>query len=68
MLSLERFQILHLESGTLDEVLLCDQTYSINEIVEMLKRAGFANVAVFPQWDGEAIYDAQEWIVFVAVK
>lgn len=68
MLSLERFQILDLESGRLDEVVLCDQSYAINEMVAMMKQAGFGEVKVFPHWDGKAIYDAQEWIVYVALK
>lgn len=63
---MERFQILDLELGKLSEVLLCDQSYAISEMVEMMQQAGFGSVQIFPHWDGKAIYDAQEWIVYVA--
>ena len=67
-LSMERFQILDLELGKLSEVLLCDQSYAISEMVEMMQQAGFGSVQIFPHWDGKAIYDAQEWIVYVATR
>ncbi|MFN8446468.1 MAG: class I SAM-dependent methyltransferase [Caldilineaceae bacterium] len=67
-LSLERFQILDLEQGKLSEVLLCDQSYAVEEMVAMMQQAGFGKVETFPHWDGKAIYDAQEWIVYVAYQ
>ena len=67
-ISVERFHILHLETGQLDEVHLCDQTYAVAEMVTMMKRAGFASVDVYPAWDGLALYDAEEWVVYVAKK
>ena len=66
--SLERFQILDLEQGKLSEVLLCDQSYAVEEMVAMMQQACFGKVETFPHWDGKAIYDAQEWIVYVAHK
>lgn len=67
-ISYERFHILHLETGQLDEVHLCDQTYAVDEMVAMMKEAGFASVDVYPAWDGLALYDAEEWVVYVAQK
>jgi SAM-dependent methyltransferase len=67
-ISVERFHILHLETGQLDEVHLCDQTYAVNEMVTMMKKAGFTSVEVYPAWDGLALYDAEEWIVYEAQK
>lgn len=67
-LSCERFYTLHLESGRLDEVILCDQTYSVEEMVQMMRDAGFATVEVYPAWDGLALYDAPEWNAYVARK
>lgn len=64
-ISIERFQVLHLESGQLDLVTLCDQTYSAVEMIDMMKTAGFAEVDVYRAWDGLPLYDAEEWIVYV---
>ena len=65
-LSIERFSILHLETGKLDEIILCDQTYSIGGISEMMTEAGYASVTAFSGWDGVPLYDAGEWIVYLA--
>lgn len=64
-LSCERFYTVHLETGELDEILLCDQTYSIEEVKEMMAATGFAEVDVHPGWDGLPLYDADEWNVYV---
>lgn len=67
-LSCERYYTVHLETGQLDEILLCDQTYGSDEMAHMLRQAGFSDVAVYPAWDGLELYDAGEWIVYVARK
>jgi SAM-dependent methyltransferase len=67
-MSLDRFHILHLETGKLDEVLLCDQTYSVAAMTALLQQAGFATVDSYLNWDGVPIYDAAEWVVYVAQK
>jgi SAM-dependent methyltransferase len=67
-MSIERFYILHLDSGRLEEIILCDQTYSVSEMMEMLKMAGFSHVDHFPAWAGLPLYDASEWSIFVAQK
>lgn len=66
--STERFQILHLETGQFDEVILSDQTYATEEITSMLKSAGFGTVSVYNAWDGLPLYDAEEWVVYIAEK
>ncbi|HZD11641.1 MAG TPA: class I SAM-dependent methyltransferase [Candidatus Binatia bacterium] len=68
MLSCERYFTIHLHSGQLDEILLCDQTYSVEETTELLKACGFSAVELFPAWDGLPLYDAEEWNVYVAQK
>ncbi len=65
-MSIDRFSIIHLESGQLDEIILCDQTYSVEEMVQIMKGAGFSNVDTYPAWDGLALYDAGEWTVYLA--
>ncbi len=68
MLSCERYFTLHLETGALDEILLCDQTYSVAEVVRLLRSCGFGEVEVFRAWDGLPLNDAEEWVVYVAGK
>jgi len=65
-LSLERFQIIDLESGARREIQLCDQTYAVDEMVALMGEAGFGEVTVYRRWDGLALYDADEWNVYVA--
>lgn len=67
-LSMERFYVVHLETGELTDILLCDQTYSTDEMTAMLQAAGFASVNVHPNWAGLPLYDAQEWNIFIAEK
>ena len=67
-LSCERYYTLHLETGEMDEIILCDQTYAVAEMAEMMRRAGFGVVEVYPTWDGLDLYDAEEWVVYVARK
>jgi SAM-dependent methyltransferase len=64
-MSIERFEILELKSGSLSTVTLCDQAYPIESMVSMMKNAGFSQVDVYPAWDGVPLYDAQEWIAYV---
>lgn len=68
MVSCERYFTVHLETGELDEIVLCDQTYGAAEVVELLKGSGFGGVEVFAGWDGLPLYDAGEWVVYVARK
>ena len=34
----------------------------------MLREAGFETVETYPAWDGLALPDAPEWVVYVARK
>jgi ubiquinone/menaquinone biosynthesis C-methylase UbiE len=65
-LSLERYQIIHLETGQMDEIQLCDQAYTLEEMSQMLQTAGFHSPTVYPAWDKLPLYDAAEWLVYVA--
>jgi len=67
-LILERFQILHLETGQLDEVQLCDQAYRPERMVAVMQEAGFTAVTPYPAWANLPLYDAQEWIVYIAER
>lgn len=67
-ISIERFYIIHLETGELTEITLCDQTYAVQAMTCMLSQAGFRSVEVYPAWAGLPLYDAGEWVVYVAQK
>jgi SAM-dependent methyltransferase len=64
--SMERFQIIDLETGRLAVITLSDQSYSVETMGEMLKTAGFSQVNVYPAWDDVPLYDRDEWVVYVA--
>ena len=66
--SVERYYILDLQSGSLDEINLCDQTYEPGEMAGLLHAAGFKWVRSYPAWDGLPLYDAAEWVVYVAER
>lgn len=66
--SVERFYIVHLQTGELTEISLCDQTYAIETMTQMLKQAGFGSVEVYLAWAGLPLSDAGEWVVYVAEK
>lgn len=66
--SVERFTILDLATAELTEIILCDQTYAVEEMTRLMRDAGFGKVATYPAWDGAGLYDAGEWNVYVAEK
>jgi len=64
--AVERFFILNLDSGEMQDYGLSDQAYTEGQMREMLNAAGFELVAVHPAWAGLALKDAEEWVVYVA--
>jgi ubiquinone/menaquinone biosynthesis C-methylase UbiE len=64
-MSVERFYIIHLETGELSEISLTDQTYAVETMTRMICQAGFNSVEVYHAWDHLPLYDADEWIVYV---
>jgi ubiquinone/menaquinone biosynthesis C-methylase UbiE len=64
--SMERFQIIHLETGQMDEITLCDQSYAVETMCEMMKTAGFQTINAYPAWDNLPLYDRDEWIIYIA--
>jgi ubiquinone/menaquinone biosynthesis C-methylase UbiE len=67
-MSVERFYIIDLETGELTEISLSDQTYSVETMTHMLDRAGFAAVEAYEAWDHLPLYDADEWLVYIAQR
>ena len=64
--AVERYHIINLGSGELTEMYLTDQTYAAETMTEMLNRAGFNSVEIYPAWDGLPLADAEEWLVYMA--
>jgi SAM-dependent methyltransferase len=65
-LSIERYLIIDLNSGKLTEIALCDQTYSKPEMATKLKDAGSHTVDIHPAWGDLPLYDADEWVLYLA--
>ncbi len=66
--SIERFYILHLDNGELDQVSLCDQSYAASTMEKMMEAAGFSSVDVYPAWGGLPLINAKKWVAFVAAR
>jgi SAM-dependent methyltransferase len=67
-LSYEQFHVINLETGELREYTLTDQGYPTPTMAAMMRQAGFGRVDIFPQWQGAELYDAHEWVVYVAER
>ncbi len=66
--SIERYFILNLETGDLHTYTLVDQGYTPEEVVAMCQASGLGRVTVHPAWDGVELYDAEEWIAYIAER
>jgi SAM-dependent methyltransferase len=66
--SIDRFFVIHLHSGEMEEIGLSDNGYETNEMLGLLQAAGFEQAWAFPAWDGLDLYDAAEWIAYVAQR
>jgi SAM-dependent methyltransferase len=66
--SIERYYILDLATAALSEIILCDQTYSIEEMTTMMRSAGFSGITAQPNWAGLPLYDAAEWVVYIGQR
>lgn len=67
-MSIERYNIVDLKTGELTQVYLHDQTYAIGTMTDMLRRAGFKTIDTYPSWDDLPLYDADEWVVYIASR
>jgi SAM-dependent methyltransferase len=67
-LSYEQFHLLNLETGALREYTLTDQGYPTQAMTAMMRQAGFGRVDTYPNWEGAEVYDAHEWVVYVAER
>lgn len=66
--SIDRFWVLDLESGALQEIGLSDNGYESDELLALLRGSGFDAAQAFPAWGGLDLYDAEEWVAYVAER
>jgi SAM-dependent methyltransferase len=66
--SIDRFFVIHLQSGELQEIGLSDNGYETGELLALLQASGFQQAWAYPAWDGQALYDAEEWVAYVAQR
>jgi SAM-dependent methyltransferase len=64
--AVERFHIINLDTGEMQTYGLADQAYTVEQMTAMLHAAGFRPVQTHPAWDGLAMKDAHEWVVYTA--
>ncbi|MDG1958174.1 MAG: class I SAM-dependent methyltransferase [Candidatus Binatia bacterium] len=67
-LSTERFHTIDLATGQLSEMQLNDQTYQPADLAGTLRESGFDEPALLPAWNGLELYDAAEWLVYIAPR
>jgi SAM-dependent methyltransferase len=66
--SIDRFFVIHLQTGVLEEIGLSDNGYETEELLALLRENGFGQATAFPAWDGIELYDAEEWVAYVAQR
>jgi SAM-dependent methyltransferase len=66
--AVERFYTVNLETGEMQCYGLSDQAYSTAQMTGLLQSAGFSQVTIRPAWDGLALKDAREWVVYVGTS
>ncbi|MEI2692434.1 MAG: methyltransferase domain-containing protein [Anaerolineae bacterium] len=63
--SIDRFWVLDLQSGALQEIGLSDNGYETEEMLALLAANGFGQAWAYPAWDSLDLYDAEEWVAYV---
>ena len=66
--SIDRFWVIHLPSGELEEIGLSDNGYETGELLALLRENGFSQATAYPAWEGLELYDAAEWVATVAQR
>lgn len=66
--SIDRFFVVELGTGHLQQIGLSDCGYESGEMLALLHTVGFAQAWAYPAWDGLLLYDAQEWVAYVAER
>ena len=66
--SIDRFHIIDLETGRLQTIGLSDNGWETAEMLALLRQCSFSQATAFAAWDGLNLYDAEEWMAYVAER
>jgi SAM-dependent methyltransferase len=66
--SIDRFFIVDVATGQLQQIGLSDCGYATDEMLALLQAAGFGRAWAYPAWGGLPLYDAEEWVAYVAER
>lgn len=66
--AIDRFHVLDLETGAMQVIGLPDCGYETEEMLLLLLECGFSSAEAYSAWDNIGLYDAEEWITYVATR
>lgn len=66
--AVDRFFVLDLQTGHLDEYGVSDTAYETTEMLALLRDSDFRQATAYPAWDGLDLYDAEEWVLYLAER
>ncbi len=66
--AIDRFHVLDLASGAMQVIGLPDCGYKTEEMLLLLHECGFESAEAYPAWDDLNLYDAEEWVTYVATR
>lgn len=65
---IDRFNLLHLETGKMEVIALSDCGYETEEMLALLQDCGFSSAEPFNAWNSIGLYDEEEWIAYIATR
>lgn len=66
--ALDRYYILNIETGEMQEYAVCEQGYTLEGYRALLAQAGLKLNRVYGDWDGRPASEADEWFILCAEK
>ncbi len=66
--AIDRFHVIDLQSGASQVISLSDCGYETEEMLLLFLQTGFVDAEAFTAWDGIDLYDAEEWMTYVATR
>ena len=66
--ALDRYYVLNMETGEIQEYAVCEQGYTLDGYRALLAQAGLKLNRVYGGWDGHPASEADEWFILYAEK
>jgi len=66
--ALDRYYILNMETGEMQEYAVCEQGYTLDGYRALWAQAGLKLKRVYGDWDGRLASEADEWFIFLSEK